>query len=190
MIKPRAGDALIVVDVQNDFLPGGTLGVAGADEIIARLNVCIAEFVRAGLPVVATRCWHPPAHCSFQAQGGTWPVHCVQNTPGAAFAAGLALPTEAIIVSKATTADTDAYSGFQDTDLANMLRRLGVRRVFVGGLATDYCVLNTVKDSLQEEFAALLIEDTVRAVNVRQGDGERAIGEMRALGVGTVQAGK
>ena len=188
MLRPRHGDALVVVDVQNDFLPGGALAVAGGEEIIAVLNACVDEFVCAGLAIVATRCWHPPDHCSFVAQGGQWPVHCVQATPGAEFAADLTLPADAIIVSKATSADADAYSGFQDTQLANTLRDTGVQRLFVGGLATDYCVLNTVKDGLREGLHVILVEDTVRAVELVQGDGERAIAEMLGLGATTVQA--
>ncbi len=188
MFEPRDGDALIIIDVQNDFLPGGSLGVAGGNEIVAILNSCIDQFVSAGLPVVASRCWHPPDHCSFQDQGGRWPVHCVRNTLGAAFAAELALPDRTVIVSKATSADAEAYSGFQDTNLADTLRDAGVRRLFIGGLATDYCVLHTVKDGLREGFEAVLIGDAVRAVNLAQGDGERAIGEMLAHGAVAVQA--
>ena len=178
----RSGDALIVVDVQNDFLPGGSLAVPDGDAVIAVLNDYLARFGAAGAPVVATRDWHPAEHCSFVQQGGIWPPHCVAGTRGADFAARLALPDTAIVVSKATKPSKDAYSGFQDTGLAAQLRDLGVSRVFVGGLATDYCVLNTVRDAIAEGFEVVLIEDAVRAVDVNEGDGARAIAEMRALG--------
>jgi nicotinamidase-related amidase len=178
----QAGDALVVVDVQNDFLPGGSLGVPHGDEVVAPLNRVIDIFARRGLPIVATRDWHPPDHCSFRARGGPWPVHCVAGTAGAGFAPALALPATAAIVSKATTADADAYSGFGGTDLHRLLGDAGVRRLFVGGLATDYCVLNTVRDGLAEGYDVVLLTDAIRAVDVEPGDGDRAIAEMARLG--------
>ncbi len=181
-VRLQPGDALIVVDVQKDFLPGGALAVPEGDAVIAPLNAWIARFRAAGLPVIATRDWHPPNHCSFREQGGPWPVHCVADTPGAAFADDLQLPEDAWIVSKATEADREAYSGFQGTDLAERLKAAGVRRLFVGGLATDYCVLNTVKDALANGFTVFLLTDAIRAVNVNPGDGDRAIAEMTAAG--------
>jgi nicotinamidase/pyrazinamidase len=182
----QPGDALIVVDVQRDLLPGGALGVAGGDEVIPVLNRCANEFDRRGLPVFATRDWHPPDHCSFAAQGGPWPVHCVADTPGAELASGLALPARTHVVSKATTREKDAYSGFQDTDLGSWLRELGCRRVLIGGLATDYCVRATALDALQAGFPAVVLEDAVRAVEVQPGDGARALAELRARGVEVV----
>ena len=179
---PRPGDALIVVDVQNDFLPGGALAVPHGDEVIPVLNEWIDRFRAAGLPIVATRDWHPPDHCSFSPQGGPWPVHCVAGTHGAAFAPGLRLPPDTIVISKATRSDREAYSGFQGTELAERLRELGVRRIYVGGLATDYCVLNTVRDALREGFDVIVLRDAVRAVDVQPGDGERALAEMERLG--------
>ena len=181
-IHLQDGDALVVVDVQNDFLPGGALAVPAGDAVIEPLNTWIARFRAAGLPVVATRDWHPPNHCSFREQGGPWPAHCVADTPGAAFAADLHLPDDAWIVSKATEPDREAYSGFEGTDLAERLKDAGVRRLFIGGLATDYCVLNTVKDALANGFAVYLLSDAIRAVNVNPGDGDRAITEMTAAG--------
>ncbi|WP_455385171.1 nicotinamidase [Acidihalobacter prosperus] len=186
MLALAATDALILVDVQNDFLPGGRLGVGDGDAVVPVLNRYIAHFRTAGLPVVATRDWHPPGHCSFAAQGGPWPEHCVAGTDGAAFAADLELPDDALIISKAATVEADAYSGFQGTDLADRLRRRGVKRVFIGGLATDYCVLNTVLDALDADFEAILLVDAVRAVDVEPGDGARAIDEMRAKGATTI----
>lgn len=181
-ISISAGDALIAVDVQNDFLPGGSLAVAQGDEVVAALNPYVALFATRGLPVIATRDWHPPDHCSFTAQGGPWPPHCVAETSGAALAPGLDLPPYATVLSKATSANWDAYSGFAGTDLADQLRSRGVRRVFVGGLATEYCVLNTVRDAVRLGFAVVLLRDAVRAVDAQPGDGERAIAEMLSLG--------
>lgn len=181
-IRLGAGDALIVVDVQLDFLPGGTLAVPRGDEVVPVLNRGIAAFRARGLPVVATRDWHPADHCSFKAQGGPWPSHCIAGSDGARFAPLLEFPCEVRIVSKAVTADKDAYSGFEGTELDALLREAGVERVFVGGLATDYCVLNTVRDALRLGYRTVLLEDAIRAVEVAPGDGERAIAEMRKLG--------
>lgn len=177
-----ADTALILVDVQNDFLPGGGLGVTGGDQVVEPLNRAIALCMARGWPVVATRDWHPPHHCSFVNQGGIWPPHCVAGTPGAAFADGLALPAHAKIVSKATTAEADAYSGFERTGLADWLHSQGIRRLLVGGLATDYCVRQTVEDGLAAGFAVVVLEDAVRAVEVDPGDGERALAAMAARG--------
>ncbi len=181
-VVPRAGDALVVVDVQNDFLPGGALAVPDGDAVIPVLNAWIGRFRAEGLPVFATRDWHPPDHCSFAAQGGPWPPHCVAESPGAGFAAGLALPADAILISKATRPEAEALSGFSGTDLADRLRALGVGRVFVGGLATDYCVRETVLDAIAAGFAVVVLTEAVRAVDVHRGDGARALDEMRRAG--------
>lgn len=181
-ISLAAGDALIVVDVQNDFLPGGSLAVPLGDEVVPFFNRYIALFNSLGLPVFATRDWHPLDHCSFRQQGGPWPPHCVAGTPGAAFHDKLDLPADARIISKATTVEKDAYSGFADTELNDLLQALGIHRVFVGGLATDYCVLNTVKDALSHGYTVFLLTDAVRAVNVRPDDGKHALEEMARLG--------
>jgi len=175
-------DAVLIVDVQADFLPGGNLGVPRGDEVVPVLNRYLALARRQGVPVFASRDWHPRDHCSFLAQGGAWPEHCVAGSPGAEFAPGVALTRDAVIISKATGRDTDAYSAFQGTDLAPRLRGLGVRRLLVGGLATDYCVLNTVLDARKAGFEVLLLVDAIRAVNVKPGDGERAEREMLAAG--------
>lgn len=179
---PGPGDALVIVDLQNDFLPGGSLAVPDGDAVVAPLNRAIELFNGHGLPVFATRDWHPPGHCSFRDQGGPWPPHCVAGSRGAAFAAALNLPGRAEIVSKATQPDRDAYSGFQDTDLDVRLRTAGVGRLYVGGLATDYCVLNTVLDARAAGYDVVLLSDAVRPVEVQPGDGERAIARMRAAG--------
>jgi nicotinamidase/pyrazinamidase len=175
-------DALIVVDVQNDFLPGGRLAVNQGDEVVPVLNDYLAAFHDRELPIYATRDWHPVDHCSFQAQGGVWPPHCVAESEGARFSKDLKLPPETTVISKASTTAKDAYSGFEGTDLNQRLRAQGVKRVFVGGLATDYCVLNTVKDALDNGYQVYLLEDAIRAVNVKPDDGQKAIDEMRALG--------
>ncbi|MBW7859946.1 MAG: nicotinamidase [Rhodocyclaceae bacterium] len=176
------GDALVLVDVQNDFLPGGALAVPDGDAVVPRLSRLAGRFATLGLPVFATRDWHPPDHCSFREQGGPWPPHCIAHTEGAAFAAQLALPAATRIVSKATRAAADAYSGFEGTDLDEHLRAAGAARLFVGGLATDYCVLNTVRDALRLGYRVIVLTDAIRAVDVTPGDGERAIAEMVRLG--------
>lgn len=175
-------DALLIVDVQRDFLPGGSLAVPNGDAIVPVLNRYIELALRAQVPIFASRDWHPHNHCSFGKHGGTWPEHCVAGTPGAAFASGLALPADTTIISKATQPDADAYSAFRDTGLASLLRERGVKRLLVGGLATDYCVLNTVCDALNEGFEVLLLTDAMRAVDVKPGDGRRAESRMREAG--------
>jgi len=186
----RPGDALLVVDVQNDFLPGGALPVPHGDGVIPILNAYIRRFEAAGLPIVATRDWHPPDHCSFRQRGGPWPPHCIAGTPGADFAPGLELPTTATVVSKATEPDREAYSGFQGTNLERMLRNQGVRRLFIGGLATDYCVLQTVLDALNRGFEVYLLRDAVRAVDATPGDGARALARMEAAGAVPIELGQ
>jgi nicotinamidase/pyrazinamidase len=176
------GDALVVVDVQRDFLPGGALGVPAGDQVVAPINRTVSMFERAGLPIFYSRDWHPTDHISFKARGGPWPRHCVAGTDGAAFAPTLRVPASAVVISKATSPDRDAYSAFQDTTLASQLRAAGVRRVYVGGLATDYCVKATVLDAKREGFDVKVLKDAVRAVDVQPGDGERALQEMQQSG--------
>lgn len=178
----RDDDALILVDVQNDFIPGGSLGVPDGDAVIPVLNQWIRAFRDQGRPIFATRDWHPADHCSFKEQGGIWPPHCIAETPGAQFDERLELPPTAHIVSKAATRDRDAYSGFQGTDLAAQLRARETRRVFVGGLATDYCVLNTVLDALSASFEVQVICDAIRAVNLQPDDGDTALQRMQESG--------
>ena len=177
---PRPGDALIVVDVQNDFLPGGSLAVPRGDDVVPVLNRYLETFGARGLPIFATRDWHPANHCSFQQQGGPWPPHCVAGSQGAEFAAALKLTPQTKVVSKATTPELDAYSGFEGTDLDAQLKAKHVKRVFVGGLATDYCVLNTVRDALAREYQVYLLIDGIRAIDPE--DGRHAEEEMARLG--------
>jgi nicotinamidase/pyrazinamidase len=181
-LNPQTGDALLIVDVQNDFLPGGTLAVTRGDEVVPVLNRYLQIFTAQNLPVYATRDWHPLQHCSFSAQGGPWPPHCVADTRGAQFAAALQLPPAAVVISKATSVEQDAYSGFEGTDLDNRLRAASITRLYIGGLATDYCVLNTVRDALRLGYKVLLMGDAIRAVDVQTGDGQRAEAEMTKLG--------
>src|ERR1700704_2242336 len=179
--------ALIVVDVQNDFCPGGSLAVPHGDEVIAPLNKLIEEFLERGEPVFKTRDWHPPQTRHFAAYGGTWPVHCVQDSKGAEFHPDLLDDMHIRVVSKGL-GDEDSYSGFDGTDLALQLRRLGVEEVWVGGLATDYCVKSTVLDALKQGFRVKAVENAMRAVDVNPGDGERAIKEMRDAGAEIVRS--
>ena len=161
----RADDALLVVDVQNDFCPGGALEVPCGDAVVPVLNRWLEAAAAAGVPIIASRDWHPVEHCSFQDQGGPWPPHCIQDTHGAAFHPDLALPSEAVRVSKGAAFDRDAYSAFDGTGLATYLRRRGVRRLLVGGLAEDVCVQETVRGARDAGFEVQVILDAVRAVD-------------------------
>jgi len=178
-----SGDALIVVDVQNDFCPGGALAVPEGDRVIPVLNRWIQAALREGIPVFASRDWHPEDHVSFHHRGGPWPPHCVRDRHGARFHPELQLPEHAQIVSKAMHPDKDAYSAFEDTDLEARLRRKGVARVWIGGLAQDYCVKHTALDAVRLGFETHVIAEGVRPVNVRPEDGDRAFREMREAGV-------
>jgi nicotinamidase/pyrazinamidase len=183
-IALHPGDALVLVDVQNDFLPGGSLAVPAGDQILEPINRWLARFAAARLPVFATRDWHPPEHCSFAARGGPWPPHCVAGTRGAEFAPGLKRPGGAplTIIDKGTDPDADAYSGFQGTDLHTRLQAAAARRLYVGGLATDYCVLNTVIDACRLGYDVVLLESAIRPVEVHSGDGARATAQMIEAG--------
>ena len=184
-MSTQSKQALIVVDVQNDFCPGGTLAVAHGDEVVAPLNELIDEFLERGDPVYKSRDWHPPQTKHFQAYGGTWPVHCVQNTQGAEFHPQLKDDPRIRVISKGL-GDTDCYSAFDETDLAAQLRDQGVKELVVGGLATDYCVKETVLAGIKEGFKVKAVENAMRAVDLQPGDGERAIQQMREAGAETV----
>lgn len=179
--------ALIVVDVQNDFCPGGALGVKNGDEIIPVLNRYMDRFRAAGLPVIATRDWHPVKTTHFKEYGGVWPPHCIQETRGAAFHADLHLADDVILVSKGMGADEDSYSAFHGKDdsgtpLSKLLRGLGVERIFVGGLATDYCVKYTALEGMKEGFTVVVLGDAIRGVNLQPDDSERALIAVRDAG--------
>lgn len=175
------GDALLIVDVQNDFLPGGSLAVPQGDDVVPTLNRYSGVFRRRHLPIFASRDWHPSNHCSFTEQGGPWPPHCVAESNGAQFASSLDL-NEAVIISKATTLESDAYSAFENTDLDQHLKQANIKRLFIGGLATDYCVLNSVRDAIRLKYAVVLLEDAIRPVNIQPEDGLKAFEEMLELG--------
>jgi nicotinamidase/pyrazinamidase len=183
----KAKEALVIIDVQNDFCPGGALPVADGHGVVPVLNRQIEKFQSAGLPIMATRDWHPERTSHFKAYGGVWPPHCVRGTKGAEFHPELKLPPDAIIFSTGMAADEDGYSGFQGKDangvaLADVLRSLGVEQILVGGLATDYCVKHTVLDGLKAGFKVVLLEDAIRGVDLNLGDSERAITEMLRAG--------
>jgi nicotinamidase/pyrazinamidase len=175
-------DALIIVDVQNDFFPGGALPVPNGDQVIPVLNDYIKIFKKANANIFATRDWHPSNHISFKAQGGPWPPHCIQDTEGAKFHPDLKLPNEATIISKATDPLEEAYSGFDNTQLVDKLKNQDVKGVFVGGLATDYCVKNTVLDAREVGFEVVLLLDAIRGINAKPDDAARAIAKMEASG--------
>jgi nicotinamidase/pyrazinamidase len=175
-------DALIIVDVQRDFCPGGALPVPEGDQVVPVLNDYIKLFTAANARIFATRDWHPPNHMSFKAYGGPWPPHCIQHSEGAKFHPDLKLPEDTSVISKAMDSSRESYSGFDDTALADKLKKAGVARVFVGGLATDYCVKNTVLDAIKLGFKTALLLDASRGINVKPGDVEKATDEMAAKG--------
>jgi nicotinamidase/pyrazinamidase len=190
-------DALLIVDFQNDFTPGGALEVPGGDEIGPTVNALADHFDL----VIATRDWHPPDHGSFVGAAvdptkwegvdppGIWPVHCVQGTPGAELHPSLERAKVDVIVDKAQDPNTQGYSAFHGGNLADVLREHGVDHVYIAGLATDYCVKHSVLDARREGFDVTVIEDAVRGIDVERGDSERALGEMRAAGADVTTAG-
>jgi nicotinamidase/pyrazinamidase len=186
-------DALVIVDVQNDFCPGGALAVAEGDQVVGNLNRHIARFRDASLPIFATRDWHPVKTRHFKDFGGQWPVHCVQESFGAQFHSALDLDSQVVIVSKGMAADADSYSGFDAVDatgaaLADLLHRSRTKRIFVGGLATDYCVKQTVLDGLKQGFDVVVLKDSIRGVELQPGDSARAIEEMVHAGAEVVES--
>ncbi|RLF89257.1 nicotinamidase [Thermococci archaeon] len=172
-------EALIVVDMQRDFMPGGALPVPEGDKIIPKVNEYIKRFREKGALIVATRDWHPEDHISFKERGGPWPKHCVQNTPGAEFVVDL--PEDAVIISKATDPEKEAYSGFEGTNLAEILREKGVKKVYICGVATEYCVRATALDALKHGFEVYLLKDAVKGITP---EGEKeALKEMEKEGI-------
>jgi nicotinamidase-related amidase len=172
--------ALVIVDFQNDFTPGGALAVPEGDAIADRVNA-LARSGEFDL-VVATRDWHPPDHGSFAERGGTWPVHCVAGTPGAELHPALDREAVEVIVDKGQDPETEGYSGFQGTELGELLERRGIDEVTVVGLATDYCVKQTALDALRHGLHVTVDTSAVRGVDVQEGDSERALAELRAAG--------
>jgi len=187
-VKLTARDALIVVDMQKDFMPGGALPVPEGDKIIPRINEYVKLFEKRGLPVFYTRDWHPENHISFKGHGGVWPPHCVQGTEGAKFHEDLYIPADnKFIISKGTSQEFDAYSGFQGTVLNDLLKERGIRRIFVCGVATDYCVKNTTIGGINLGYQAFVLEDAIKGVDVNPGDVERAVEEMMEKGASFIK---
>jgi len=174
-VKLTSFDALVVVDVQKDFLPGGALPVKEGDAVIPVLNRYITVFSERGLPIFATRDWHPENHVSFKDNGGIWPKHCVQWSEGAKFPEDLNLPSDTFIINKGDKPELEAYSGFQGTLLDSLLKERGVKRLFVGGLATDYCVKHTVLGALNLGYFVFFLEDASKGVDLKVGDVERSV---------------
>ena len=181
-INISKADALIITNIQIDFLPGGALPISDANLVVPVINDYLKIFRRAGASIFAVRDWHPQNHTSFTGQGGKWPPHCIQETEGAKFHPDLKLPEGAVIISKATDTQDDSYSSFDRTELAQNLEMQGVYRLFVGGLATEYCILNTVLDSRKLGFSTLLLSDAVRGINAKPNDANGAIEEMVSAG--------
>jgi nicotinamidase/pyrazinamidase len=189
-----ARDALVIVDVQNDFCPGGALAVSHGDRVVPTLNRYAERFARRGAAVFASRDWHPERTKHFKADGGVWPPHCVQGTRGAELHPDLRLPEGTEVVSKGMDPEADAYSCFQAETADGMpfaaaLGERGVGRLFVGGLATDYCVKATALDALREGFEVVVLEDAVAAVDLTPGDGTRALEAMRDAGARLARLG-
>jgi nicotinamidase/pyrazinamidase len=187
MPRFQRGDALLLVDPQNDFCPGGSLAVPEGDQVMPVLNDWAQAAQEAGVPIFVSRDWHPPHTTHFQSGGGVWPVHCVAGTPGAEFHPKLRVPATAIVVSKGMGATEDAYSAFQARDeagtpLPELLQRHDVRRLYVMGLATDYCVKASALAGLASGLEVVVVPEGIRAVNLEPEDGPRAIDEMRAAG--------
>ena len=178
----RQGDALLIVDVQNDFCPGGALGVPEGDQVIPVLNRWIEKALRHNIPTFVTRDWHPAEHVSFKHRGGPWPPHCVQGTTGAEFHPELRIPENAEVISKGHELDRDSYSAFGGTQLKEKLRRAGIRRLWIGGLAQDYCVRDTTLEGIREGFEMHVILDATRPVNVNPDDGRRALEDIERAG--------
>lgn len=175
--------ALLLVDIQNDFCPGGSLPVADGDKIIKPLNRIIQKCREKEIPVFASRDWHPGDHCSFKENGGIWPVHCVQESPGAMFNSNLNLDfSRDPVASKGGKKDKEAYSGFESGDLLKLLQKSFIKTLFVGGLATDYCVRATVLDATENGFEVFVISDGIKGVEVKHGDSRKAIEEMKGAG--------
>jgi nicotinamidase/pyrazinamidase len=179
----KAKKALLVVDVQNDFCPGGALGVPEGDKIIPAINKYIKIFAKKKLPIFATRDWHPPRTTHFKDFGGAWSVHCIQNTLGAAFRSDLKLSKDAILLYKGMDSRQDSYSAFQAEDLSGVglskwLHRLDIKELYIAGLATDYCVKLTAHDAIKEGYKVKILVDAIKGVNLKPADSEKAIKEM------------
>ena len=188
------GSALLVIDVQNDFCSGGSLAVPDSERVVNALNRHIADATARDIPIYASRDWHPPLTTHFQQYGGEWPAHCVQNSSGAEFHPELRLPTATIVVTKGDRADAPGYSAFEGTTSSGRplladLRQRGITRLYVGGLATDYCVRASVLDALDAGLQVTVLDDAIAGVDVKPGDSERARAEMQARGARFLEDG-
>lgn len=177
----RQGDAIISVDVQNDFCPDGALPIDNGNDVIPILNECFAQAARTQVLIYASRDWHPANHPSFVSEGGQWPPHCIQDSPGASFHPDLNLPNDAIVVTKGTRFDKDQYSAFDETGLEVELHKRGVRRIWLGGLALDVCVRATALDACKHGFRVHLIKAATRSVSPK--GGAKALVEMQRTGI-------
>ena len=182
-------DALIATDIQIDFLPGGALPVPDGDLVIPVVNDYIKMFREANAKIVASRDWHPANHMSFISQGGPWLSHCVQNSDGAKFSPALKLPENALVVSKATNPEKEAYSVFDGTGLAEQLKTEGIKRILIGGFAADYCVLNSVLDARKMGIETYVLADATKGLNVKKGDVDKAFEMMKQNGAKLVTLG-
>ena len=187
----KTGAALLIVDLQNDFCTNGALAVPDGDRVVEPLNRAAQLFADHGLPVLASRDWHPPVTRHFREFGGVWPPHCVQGSAGAAFHPAFRLPEGTIILSKGMDPDRDSYSAFEASteegrSLEELLMALGVRRLYIGGLATDYCVRQSTLDALDLGFKVTVISDAVAGVDLKPGDSERALKEIGQAGAGFI----
>jgi nicotinamidase/pyrazinamidase len=185
--RPAAAAALIVVDVQRDFCAGGSLEAPGSDRILPAVNRHIGEAQALGLPVYASRDWHPPVTTHFAAFGGEWPPHCVMDTAGAEFHPDLALPSDAIVVSKGVDPERPGYSAFDGTtpdgtSLVRDLRARGIHHLYIAGMTTEYCVRQTVLDARQAGLRVSVLADAIAALDQHPGDADRALGDMRNAG--------
>ncbi len=179
----KSKKALLIVDVQNDFCPGGALGVPEGDKIIPVINKYIKIFTKEKLPIFLTRDWHPIKTKHFKDFGGIWPVHCIQNTKGAAFHPKLKIPKQAIFLYKGMDPKKDCYSSFhaedeKGTDLAKLLVVMGIKELYIAGLATDYCVRFSTRDAIKHGFKVKILMDAIKGVNLKPDDSQKAIKEM------------
>jgi nicotinamidase/pyrazinamidase len=175
--------ALLVVDVQNDFCPGGALGIPGGDKIVPVVNRCIDYFRKKKLPIFFTRDWHPVRTTHFKDFGGVWPVHCIRNSRGSQFHPALKIPKEGVLLYKGMDPEKDAYSSFhaedeKGRDLAKVLKLIGIKELYIAGLATDYCVKFTTRDALKHGFKVKVLIDAIKGVDLKPGDSEKALKEM------------
>lgn len=185
-VRVTKKSALIAVDIQNDFCPGGALPVPDGDKVVSFINYYVNRFSEMGLHIYFTKDWHPLNHLSFSKYGGVWQEHCVQNTFGAELHPGLIIPEEAVIIEKGNTPDKDAYSAFEGTSLYTRLKEDEIERLFIGGLATDYCVKSSVLDALHAGFEVFFLADASKGVDVKSGDSYKAIDDMLKEGAVSV----